>query len=82
MCERTCPAQNISLGHHACTGGSGCWLGSVASDAAVGLAITVDTETGDTVSDATVVTATGAENVVVALALAGEVAVDLTDVAA
>ena len=44
--------------------------------------MTVDTETGDTVSDATVVTATGAENVVVALALAGEVAVDLTDVAA
>ena len=72
---RTCPAQNISLGHHGWTGGSGCWLGSVASAAAVGLATTVETDTGDTVNDATVVTATGAENVEVALALAGEVRV-------
>lgn len=77
MRTRTSPAQNISPGHHAWTGGSGCWLGNVASAAAEGLATTVETDTADTVNDATVVTATGALNVELALALAGEVAVEV-----
>jgi hypothetical protein len=38
---RTAPGQNILLGHHACTGGSGACEGSVAVRGAVGLATDV-----------------------------------------
>ena len=40
--RRTSPAQNISLGHHACFGGSGTCDGSVADEAAVGLGTAVE----------------------------------------
>ena len=40
--RRTSPAQNISLGHHACCGGSGTCDGSAFVRGTVGLATAVD----------------------------------------
>lgn len=44
---RTFPAQKISLGHHAWTGGSATWVGNVAEpELTVATAVDIVTETG------------------------------------